>query len=717
MTIEQNIVRLFALPPHGEPAVPPETPGAMPLQDFWHWQTEAAPVIQRSEASAGWRRIAIFTGTLAVIGWAIWQMYLVLSVGGVSPLEWGVLVLFSINFAWIALSFVSATAGFLALVVQRWPRRKASAPPANLTKRTAVVIPVYNEDPVRIFANIEANLAELRDAGEAQSFDFFVLSDTTSADKALQEEAAFLKARDRAGDIGAIYYRRRRHNEHRKTGNISDFCRRWGSAYDFMLVLDADSTMSAATMIELARRMEADPRLGLLQTIPLIINAETLFARIQQFAARAYGSLMGAGLAWWTQNEGNYWGHNAIIRTHAFMSAAGLSELSGRPPFGGSVLSHDFVEAALLRRAGWKVRTAMDLNGSYEECPPSLLDLAIRDRRWCQGNLQHSRLVGAKGLHWVSRMHFVSGIMSYLASPFWLMLILCGLALALQAQFVRPEYFPNYFSDIPEWPIIDPARALSLFYATMAVLLTPKLYGYLLLIFDKKWRNEAGGVFHGALSVVCEILLSALLAPIMMLIQTGAVWAVLRGRDTGWRPQRRDGGGIALSDIIKRHTPHVLTGIALTIAAFLVSPDLAAWLSPALIGLLFSIVLSAATASHEAGQRARRLGLFLTPEEVTPPKIAKCAAGLKPIYADAVGHAPRLETLAADGNARGAHLALIEVEQYTPKDRFDAAEIIAGAKIAESSSLSEALALLTPSETQALTNSRKLIIALAGKGA
>ena len=717
MTVEQNVVRFFALPQSGQSAVPIESPGSMPQQDFTHFQQANYIAMPKSERSARWRRVAVFGSTAAVIGWAIWQMYLVLAVGGVTPLEWGVLVLFSINFAWIALSFVSASAGFLALIVQRWPQRAVPAESSSLTKRTAVVIPIYNEDPVRIFANIEASLCELADLSQSQGFDFFVLSDTTVAEKALSEEAAFLELRGRAGGIGNVFYRRRKHNEHRKTGNISDFCRRWGAAYDFMLVLDADSSMSASTMIELARRMATDERLGLLQTIPLIINADTLFARIQQFAARAYGSLMGAGLAWWTQNEGNYWGHNAIIRTRAFMAAAGLPELSGRPPFGGSVLSHDFVEAALLRRAGWKVRTAMDLNGSYEECPPSLLDLAIRDRRWCQGNLQHSRLINAKGLHWVSRMHFISGIMSYLASPFWLMLILCGLALALQAQFVRPEYFPDYFSDIPQWPIIDPARALALFYATMAVLLTPKLYGYLLLIFDKKWRNEAGGVFHGAASVVCEILLSALLAPIMMLIQTGAVFAVLRGHDTGWKPQRRQGGDIALSAVVKRHLRHVLFGAGLTVAALLVSPDLAAWLSPALIGLLFSVVLSAASASHKAGAYFKRLGLFLTPEEVAPPKIVARTTSLKPIYGTAVARARGFESLCTDGNARGAHLALIEAEQNTPKGRFDAPEIIAAAKIADADNRGEALALLTPVERLALVNSRKLIIALSSKEA
>jgi membrane glycosyltransferase len=397
------------------------------------------------------------------------------------------------------------------------------------------------------------------------------------------------------------------------------------------------------------------------------------------------------------------------------MESAGLSELRGKPPFGGAILSHDFVEAALLRRAGWKVRTAMDLNGSYEECPPSLLDLAIRDRRWCQGNLQHSRLITQRGLHWVSRMHFISGIMSYLASPLWLLLILCGFALALQAQFVRPEYFPDYFTFFPQWPIIDPARALALFFATMGILLMPKLYGYILLIFDSKWRNEAGGVVHGLISVVMEIVLSALIAPIMMLIQTGAVLGVLRGRDTGWTPQRRDGGQIAFSAIAKRHARHMIFGLILTFGAFAVSPALAAWMSPTLIGLLLAILLSAWTASRAAGLFAKRLGLFLTPEEVEPPRVAEIAERVRPVYADVTAHAADITRLASNPDARASHIWLIDPEQRPAKGRFDAAEIIAAAKIAESSSVAEALELMTPPERQALVNSRRLIVALAAK--
>jgi membrane glycosyltransferase len=128
--------------------------------------------------------------------------------------------------------------------------------------------------------------------------------------------------------------------------------------------------------------------------VPLIVNRTSLFARVQQFASRLYGPMLSEGLAWWSGSEGNYWGHNAIIRTRAFAEQAGLPRLPGRKPFGGEILSHDFVEAALLRRGGWDVRMAPQLYGSFEECPPSLPDLIVRERRWCQGNLQHEACTG-----------------------------------------------------------------------------------------------------------------------------------------------------------------------------------------------------------------------------------------------------------------------------------------------------------------------------------
>ncbi|MCK5748479.1 MAG: glucans biosynthesis glucosyltransferase MdoH, partial [Oricola sp.] len=387
---------------------------------------------------------------------------------------------------------------------------------------------------------------------------------------------------------------------------------------DHMLVFDADSYLDASTMIELVRRMERSPETGLIQTIPRLVGGKTLFARWQQFAASAYGPFLGAGIGWWGQNEGNFWGHNAIIRVRAFAEAAGLPVMPGGTPFGGAILSHDFVEAALLRKAGWRVEIASDLGGSWEESPPTILDLTIRDRRWCQGNLQHiGVLFRTRGLTWTSRLHLMTGIMAYLASPMWLMLILAGMALSLQGNFLRPDYFGEA-SLFPNWPVIDSARALRLFIATMALLFAPKLYGLIIGLASARWRKTVG-VIAMTCSVFVEIVISMLIAPILMAAQTSAVAAVLTGRDGGWSPQARDAGGHPIALLARRHAMTTFFGVALFASALIISPIFAAWLSPAALGLIFSIPISKATGSVRAGKAFRKLGLLVTPAEVDPP--------------------------------------------------------------------------------------------------
>ena len=338
-------------------------------------------------------------------------------------------------------------------------------------------MPTYNEDPAAIFGAACAMMRDLHARGAGEAFDLFLLSDTTRADVWLDEQALADAARADP-EIGArIFYRHRGRNLRRKAGNIADWVERWGSAYPFMLVLDADSLMEATCIIELARRMEADETLGILQTAPQLIGGATPLARVQQFASRVYGPVLTRGLRAWFGDAGNYWGHNAIIRTEAFADCGGLPELPGKPPFGGLILSHDFVEAAFVRRGGYAVRMADDLPGSFEHAPPNLIELAGRDRRWCQGNLQHARLLGTAGLHPLSRLHLFMGVMSYLASPLWLLFLLAGMSLALHAYLVPPDYFLDRWSLFPDWPRIDPERAMALFGICMLVLFAPKLFG------------------------------------------------------------------------------------------------------------------------------------------------------------------------------------------------------------------------------------------------
>src|SRR5215472_4565501 len=306
-------------------------------------------------------------------------------------------------------------------------------------------------------------------------------------------------------------------------------------------------------------------------TLPVIVNGTTLFARLQQFAGRLYGPSIARGIAWWHGTEGNYWGHNAAIRVAAFASHAGLPTLSGRKPFGGHILSHDFVEAALMRRAGWRIQMVPSLAGSYEETPPTLADYTARDRRWCQGNLQHLGVLPARGLHWVSRLHLLTGIGSYVTAPLWVAILLVGVLISLEAHFVRPEYFPPGFSLFPNWPAQDPVRAAWVFAATMGILLVPKLLAYIATLVRRASRRSFGGAIRTFAGVLTEILISGLIAPVMMVSQSRAVADVLLGRDSGWQAQRRDADALPIGDALRRFAVHTAVGIVLAASAYAVS--------------------------------------------------------------------------------------------------------------------------------------------------
>ncbi|MCX7900639.1 MAG: glucans biosynthesis glucosyltransferase MdoH, partial [Methylocystis sp.] len=292
--------------------------------------------------------------------------------------------------------------------------------------------------------------------------------------------------------VPRVFYRNRPENTARKSGNIADFCRQWGGRYRYMIVLDADSLMSGTTLIEMVRRMEADPRLALLQVPPVPVNRVSFFARMLQFASSLYGRMFAAGLAFWQQDTANFWGHNAIIRVRPFADHCGLPKLPGREPFGGDILSHDFVEAALLARAGWKVRLAWDLAGSYEEIPPTLIDYAKRDRRWCQGNLQHARLILAHGFKPLSRIHFAMGVMSYAASPLWLLFLIATGFEAYFKSLHRPVYFFGY-NVMPIWPQYYVVEMTTVLWVTLALLFLPKLLALILLALDRAEARRFGG--------------------------------------------------------------------------------------------------------------------------------------------------------------------------------------------------------------------------------
>jgi membrane glycosyltransferase len=695
------------------PAIPAPAPLAMPVQSLKRFGPREAAV---TATGPGFRlilaRLVVFGGALALTFYGGFEMYKVVSISGTTFLQYVLLILFIVNFSWIALAATSGVLGFVSLVARRIIPHRAPASP--IATQTAIVMPVYNERTDRCFAAVQAIFESVEATGEGAHFDFFILSDTTDPDIWVAEEVAFFALRERLRPRARVYYRHRAQNLGRKAGNIADFVTRWGGAYAHMIVLDADSLMTGECILTLTRAMEADPHAGIIQSLPLILNRNTLFARVQQFAARFYGPIVAAGLSAWSGKDGNYWGHNAIIRLAAFAGHAGLPSLPGKPPFGGHILSHDFVEAALIRRGGWSVSMLPDLEGSYEEGPPSLIDLAVRDRRWCQGNLQHARVILARGLQWSSRQHFATGIAAYVASPLWLMQLIVGLLLVLQTRFVRPEYFTREFSLYPAWPRFDAERALSLFILTMAVLLVPKALGWVFALCDARTRRDAGGAIRLTLSALLEIVISALLAPVLMLIQSGSVFQILSGRDTGWNPQRRDDGSIPLGNIIHRHFWHTAFGIVAGISAYGLSPYLFAWMSPTILGLVLAIPLSAASGLRRLGLGLRRAGLLLTPEERSPPVIvARANALTEELSALGIDETDGLRVVHGDLTMRQRHIQLLPEAPRRTRGEVDPHRAVAEAKLIDAETFEEASSWLKGRERTIVLSDRALIILLA----
>jgi membrane glycosyltransferase len=474
-----------------------------------------------------------------------------------------------------------------------------------------------------------------------------------------------------------------------------------------MLILDADSLMTGDCIVRLVAAMEAHPKAALIQTLPVIVNARSLFARWQQFAGRLYGPMLAAGIAWWHGSEGNYWGHNAIIRIRAFAQYAGLPELRGRKPFGGHIMSHDFIEAALMRRGGWAIHMAPTLRGSYEESPPTLSDFAARDRRWCQGNLQHLALLPTRGFHWVSRLHLLTGIGSYLTSPLWLAFLMVGILVSLQAQFVRPEYFPKGYSLFPQWPAQDPVLAAWVFAGTMGMLIVPKLLAFLVLACDRDVRRKFGGGLLALAGIMAETILSGLTAPIMMIFQSSAVGEILFGRDAGWQVQRRDDGAISRRDVVGTYSVPTLVGVAMAVAAYAVSLPLLLWMTPVILGLLLSIPIAMVSSSVNPSRQPK---LFRTPEQTAPPPVLARANELA-----GAPHPPLacpLHALRHDAGLREAHLKNLSGQKPRKRGDVDPHQAIARARIEDARSFEEAASFLTAREKFATLSSPAVLAIL-----
>ena len=607
------------------------------------------------------RRALFFGLTFVTAGAASALLLAALEANGLKGVELPGVLLFFALFTWIAGSLWTAIAGFVIRLAGRDPAALDIAAVAGrpVHMRTAVVMPIYNEDTARVAAGLEAVWSSLAREPEESQFDLYILSDTTNPAIAAEEEAQWqrLVARYQAPD--RIFYRRRLDRSEHKAGNIADFLRRWGARYECMILLDADSVMTGATLVTLARLMEAHPEVGILQTLPLAAGRETLFGRVIQFGSRLQSPMLTSGLAYWQLGESNYYGHNAAGRVQPFAQHCTLPRLSGKPPLGGPILSHDFVEAAFMRRAGYEVRQLPELGGSWEEVPANVIDFATRDRRWTQGNLQHSRVLGFPGLHPLSRIHLLTGIVSYVSSPMWFALLVLSSVLSANAASKKPEYFlPGLRSLFPHWPQIRARETAALLALTLVVLLLPKILGVVLAIRDRELRRQYGGAARLCASLLVEQCFSVLLAPSMMLFHSTFVLQTLLGRSVSWNTQGRTDRGVTLREAFARQKWHLLLGVVWGALMLRLAPQFFWWLSPVLLGLLCSVWLTAWTSRSSAGRLFRRWGLLLTPEESAPGPELRCAFGGgagEPQALPPAASAPDVPQVAAEPSPRKAN--------------------------------------------------------------
>jgi membrane glycosyltransferase len=581
------------------------------------------------------RKLLVFALVTATVCVGVGLMFDILSANGTTLLEAALLLLFSITFSWIVIAFWSGAIGFVLQMLRLDPlslRRHRSIDTRSLRQfktRTAIVMPVYNEETARIMAGFEANLRSLANTGQLDAFDFFMLSDTQDPELIKAELAGWHAMTQRLGELAQhAFYRRREKNSHRKVGNLADFCQRWGAHYEHMVILDADSIMTGTCVLTLVATMEANPQAGLIQTVPIPVRQTTLFGRFLQFAAALNSPMLATGLAFWQTDSANYWGHNAIIRVDAFLESCGLPSLPGKGAFSGDILSHDFVEAALLRRAGWDVFLLAELEGSYEEVPSNLLDYATRDRRWVQGNIQHLALLHARGLHAISRLHFLFGAVAYISTLVWLLMLALSTVDALMRAATSNVFFSSGYQLFPDWQIAKTDLIFSMLYLTAALLLLPKLMSLVVALTHR--RHAFGGTARLLASTFTEVVFAILIAPLMMVFHSYFVICVFLGRKVNWNAQSREGRMIPWGQALHRTALVGLIAIAWGGITYFYAPVFFWWLTPVITGLVLAAPIVRYSSSFTLGRLTHRWGLFLCPSETSTVPILHDLAKILP---------------------------------------------------------------------------------------
>jgi membrane glycosyltransferase len=549
-----------------------------------------------------------FVGLGTIVG--TWLMYVYLSEHGMRWSEWALLAVFMPLYYQLNVGFWTALFGLWLMnrpgpdALDLWRTLKPEDHDAEITASTAIIMPVFNEDVTRVFEGLRSIYLSLEQTGHSKNFDFFILSDSNQTSQWIEEEAAWLELCRQLNAFGRIFYRKRRKPINRKSGNVSDFCRRWGKRYRYMLVLDADSLMSGGLITSMTRIMEKNTGIGILQTFPKQIGAETMLGRVMQFAQALYGPPFMAGLDYWQCGEANFWGHNAIIRLEPFIKFCALPALPGKEPFGGHILSHDFVEAALMRKAGWAVRLLPTNRGSYEEGPPTLVDMLKRDRRWCQGNMQHFWLVFAKGWHPMSRVNFVHGILSYASSLLWFFFLV----------------FTTFLAATPV-PQLDPQAMQAqqiLLGLTATLIFLPKTATLLDEVFTGRLFKPLKMRLLTFMSSMADTVVFTLMAPVLMIFHSQFVVYTVLGKGVRWVTQRRKAEGVDWAEVFFTFWVVSLIAIVWAVLGWFVSHAFLLWISPILIALFLAIPMAIVVSGKRSGFR---FGFFLTTEETEPPSV------------------------------------------------------------------------------------------------
>jgi membrane glycosyltransferase len=535
-------------------------------------------------------------------------------------LEYGQLALFALLTAWVVTGFMTAMMGFYvtlfgdsASLSAKNVRHHNLSPDA----RTAIIMPICNEDVRTVFAGLRATCESVATTGHVRNFDVFVLSDSNDPEIQRAERAAWEELRTQlAGQPEQpqieVYYRLRKRRTHRKAGNVADFCRRWGKDYRYMVVLDADSVMSGDCLVAMVKLMEANPRAGIIQTATQAIGHVTLHARAQQFASRMTGRLFTLGMQFWQLGESHYWGHNAILRVEPFMKHCALAPIKGTGGMSGGIMSHDFVEAALMRRAGYHVWLVSDLVGSYEQQPPDLLSELQRDRRWCQGNLQNARLIAEPGIHPVHRSMFGTGAMAYLSAPLWLCFLTLGTALWLSGS-----------TTVHEWALV-PAELTGLWAWTLCMLFLPRVLG-IVAVLVKREQASYGGMSALLRSALLETVIAVLQAPIRMLAHSLFVVIALTGLKLDWKSPPREANAVPWSHALQRLAPMSLVIVLLACGIALIDARALIWLLPVGLPLLLAIPMTVLTSQSRFGAALRSQNYLLIPEETRSPAVLRRA--------------------------------------------------------------------------------------------